>query len=51
MEREIIKRSISMIENHQHNITEEVGLQSSITEEDLKSYLKDVLAEVKHKQV
>jgi hypothetical protein len=46
MEREIEKRIIALAKRNQDIMAEETGIQSSLTEEDMKKYLGQVIAEV-----
>jgi hypothetical protein len=50
MEQEIIGRVIPLVKQQRHNIIEETGIQPSLTEEDIKQYLEDVLAEIGRKK-
>jgi hypothetical protein len=47
MEQEIQKRVITLTKQTQRRIKEETGIQSSLTEEDMKLYLEEVINEVK----
>ena len=47
MEQEIKKRVLSFTKQNQNRMTEETGIQSSLTEEDMKQYLEQVISEVK----
>lgn len=50
MEEEIQKRVIQLTKQTQDRMVEETGIQSSLTEEDMKQYLQEVINEVqKHK--
>jgi hypothetical protein len=46
MEQEIQKRVIELTKQNQDRIVEETGIQSSLTEEDMKQYLQEVISEV-----
>jgi hypothetical protein len=50
MEQQIEKKVITMTKEHQDSMTEETGIQSSLTEDDMKQYLEMVLKEVKNKR-
>ncbi len=47
MEREIQKRVISLTKQNQERMAEESGIQASLTEEEMKAYVQQVLEEVK----
>jgi hypothetical protein len=47
MEQEIEKRVITLTKQNQDRMVEETGIQSSLTEEDMKQYLEEVINEVK----
>ena len=47
MEQEIQKKVITFTKRIQDNMTEETGIQSSLTDEDMKEYLEQVIREVK----
>jgi hypothetical protein len=47
MEQEIQKRVLAVTRKTQELMTEETGIQSSLSEDDMKLYLQDVLEEVK----
>jgi Tfp pilus assembly PilM family ATPase len=49
MQREIENRVISLTKQKQDRMTEETGIQSSLSEEDMKQYLQQVIKEVKGK--
>ena len=46
MEQEIQKRVITITKQNQDRMAEESGIQSSLTEEDMKSYLQEVIEEI-----
>lgn len=46
MEQEIQKRVITITKQNQDRMTEESGIQSSLTEEDMKEYLQQVIKEI-----
>jgi hypothetical protein len=48
MEQEIQKRVIAITKQNQDRMTADSGIESSLTEEDMKQYLGDVLEEVKN---
>lgn len=47
MEQQIQKRVIEFTKQSQNKMAEETGIQSSISEEDMKQYLEQVIGEVK----
>jgi hypothetical protein len=47
MEEEIQKKVITFTKRNQDRMTEETGIQSSLTDEDMKEYLEQVIREVK----
>jgi hypothetical protein len=47
MEQEIQKRVIGFTKENQDRMVEESGIQTSLTEEDVKEYLEQVIEEVK----
>jgi hypothetical protein len=49
MEQEITKRAINMARAHSHRMTEEVGIQPSLTEPEIQNYLELVMKEIKNK--
>jgi hypothetical protein len=46
MEQEIQKRVITLTKQNQERLAEESGIQSSLTEDDMKSYLQEVIREI-----
>jgi PAB1-binding protein PBP1 len=48
MEQEIQKRVITLTKQNQVRMAEESGIQSSLTEEDMKSYLQEVIEEIQN---
>jgi hypothetical protein len=46
MEQEIQKKVIEFTKRNQDRIAEETGVQSSITEDEMKSYLQEVISEI-----
>ena len=46
MEREIEKKAISLTKRYQDRMTDETGIQSSYSEDDIKEYLEEVIQEV-----
>jgi hypothetical protein len=46
MEEEIQKRVLELTKQNQDSMVEEFGIQSSLTEEDMKQYLQEVINEV-----
>jgi len=49
MELEIQRRVIKITQLNQDRLVEESGIQSSLTEEDMKEYLQQVIRELEHK--
>ncbi len=47
MEQHIKKKVIEFTKRNQEKIAEETGIQSSLTEEDMRQYLEEVISEVK----
>jgi len=47
MEQEIQKRVLALTKQNQDRMAEETGIQSSLTDEDMKRYLEQVIEEVK----
>jgi hypothetical protein len=47
MEQEIEKRVLKVAREQQDVLTEESGIESSLTEKDMKEYLEQVIKEVK----
>jgi hypothetical protein len=47
MEQEMEKRVITLTKQNQDRMTEESGIQPSLTEQDMKEYLQQVIEEVK----
>ncbi len=50
MEQQILKKAIAIGKLNQNKMTEETGIQSSLTEEDMKQYLEQVMKEVTKKK-
>jgi hypothetical protein len=50
MEREIVRKVIPMFAMAKDNMLKETGISSSLEEDDMKSYLQEVLEEVKNKR-
>ncbi len=46
MAQEIEKRVITLTKQNQERLAEESGIQSSLTEDDMKSYLQEVISEI-----
>lgn len=46
MEQQLEKRVLNIVKAEQNSMTEETGVQTSLTEDDMKSYLSQVLAEI-----
>jgi hypothetical protein len=51
MEQEIEKRVIALTKQNQDRIEEETGIQSSLTEDDIKQYLEQAIKEVKKRKM
>jgi len=49
LEQEILRKAMPILKKQQSNIKEETGVQSSLTEEDMKQYLEEVLLEIGRK--
>jgi hypothetical protein len=49
MEREILRKAIPMFAMAKDSMLKETGISSSVEENDMKSYLQEVLEEVKNK--
>ena len=49
MELEIQRRVLKITQLNQDRLVEESGIQSSLTEEDMKEYLQQVIRELEHK--
>jgi hypothetical protein len=49
MQRAIEKRVVSLTKQNQDKMAEETGIQSSLSEDDMKQYLQEVIREVKGK--
>ena len=47
MEQEILRRTIPVIKKYQGNLEQETGIHSSLTEDDAKRYLEEVIKEIK----
>jgi len=47
MEQQIQNRVIEIAKRNQDQMAEETGIQSSVTEDDMKQYLEQVIREVK----
>ena len=50
MEQEIEKRVLALTKQNQYRMTEESGIQPSLSEEDMKEYLQQVIEEVKNER-
>jgi hypothetical protein len=46
MEQEIQKRVITLTKQNQERLVEESGIQPSLTDEDMRSYLQQVIEEI-----
>jgi hypothetical protein len=51
MEREIEKKVIGLTKMNQNRMTKETGVLSSLSEDDIKGYLKQVIQEVRKSKV
>ena len=49
MEQELQKRVMKVTKKQEANMTEKTGVQSSMSEDDVKGYFYVVLKEIKHK--
>jgi Tfp pilus assembly PilM family ATPase len=49
MEQEIVRRVVPMVKEHQHSITEDTGIESSLSEQDVKQYLEQVIEEIRNR--
>ena len=47
MEQEIEKRVMALTKQNQERMAEETGIQSSLSEDEIKQYVKQVIKEVK----
>ena len=47
MERQIEKKVLTFTQRNQYRMTEKTGIQSSLSEDDMKQYLQQVIEEVK----
>jgi hypothetical protein len=47
MEQEIVKRVVTVAKKHSDSMTEETGVQPSLSKDDVEQYLKEVLQEIK----
>jgi uncharacterized membrane-anchored protein len=47
MEHEIQKRVLELTRKNQRNLEEETGIQSSLTDDDMKHHLGEVIEEIK----
>jgi hypothetical protein len=50
MEQEIEKRVLALTKQNQDRMAEETGIQSSLTDDDVKEYLEQVIKEVKKRR-
>ena len=50
MEQEIERRVLKLAREQQDVLTEQSGIESSLTEEDMKQYLEQVIEEVKNER-
>ncbi|CAN5890666.1 hypothetical protein BH23THE1_BH23THE1_25130 [soil metagenome] len=48
VENELIKRVVPIVQNKVNKIEQETGIKPSLTDDDIKQYLNDVIAEVKN---
>jgi hypothetical protein len=47
MEQEIERRVVVLVKQNQYKLTEESGVESSLTDQDIRQYLEEVIKEVK----
>jgi hypothetical protein len=47
LEQEIVKRVVTVAKKHSVSITEKTGVQPSLSEDDMKLYMTEVLREIK----
>jgi hypothetical protein len=47
VEQEVLRKVMPVVKRQAYNIKEETGIHSSLTDEDVKQYLDDVLTEVR----
>jgi hypothetical protein len=47
VEQEVIKKVMPLLHSQAQNIEEETGIESSLTDEEAKQHLEEVLAEVR----
>jgi hypothetical protein len=50
MEQEIQRRVVKITKLNQDRLTQESGIQSSLTEDDMKEYLQQALREIEYKR-
>jgi hypothetical protein len=50
MEQEIQRRVLTLTKQNQNRMAEETGIQSSLTDDDVKEYLEQVIEEVKKRR-
>jgi serine protease inhibitor ecotin len=50
MEQEIQRRVITLTKQHQDRLAEEIGIQSSLTVDDMKAYLNQVIMVIQKTQ-
>ncbi|MFZ0895512.1 MAG: hypothetical protein WAZ77_13525 [Candidatus Nitrosopolaris sp.] len=50
MEQEIQRRLLTLTKQNQHKMEQETGIHSSLTDDDLKEYLEQVIEEVKNER-
>jgi hypothetical protein len=50
MEQELTKRVLTLAKDQSYSMTEQTGIQSSLTEDDMKQYVEEVLKEIKGKK-
>ena len=47
MEQDILRKVVTVVKENQNSLIEETGVEPSMTEQDMKQYLEDVLKEIK----
>lgn len=51
MEKQLEKRVLNVVKAEQNNMIEQTGVQTSLTEDDMKSYLNQVLVEIEKSSI
>jgi hypothetical protein len=44
--RELEKQTVDMVKRHEETIKKEIGIESSISEDEVKNYVEEVMAEI-----